>query len=177
MQNADLQTKMPIYFFAPPIIKDGIAIGLEHISDMQDEISYLHELHYSETEVLYMDDPFNANYEHYKQLEKSGDFVCFTVRIGWQIVAYIQYYLYDDLHARTAKNAREDAFFVHPSARGKGVGGQLLEYAEACLIKAGCKYVGMTSKHPLGGVDLGPALEGRNYRACAVYYQKNLLES
>lgn len=174
--NAQLQQKMPVYYFQQPLINGSVAIGLEHFTDMLGEIEPLHREHYHETEVLYMDEPFEPDYERYMGLEKSGDFVCFTVRIGWQMVAYIQYYLYDDLHARQAKNAREDAFYVHPSARGHGIGAQLLAYAENSLRELGCTYVGMTTKAPLGGVDIGPFLERRNYRPCAVYYQKNLSE-
>lgn len=172
--NAQLQMKMPTYYFTPPIIKDGIAIGLEHFSDMRDDIYPLHEMHYNETEILYLNEPFEPDYERYYPLEKDGSFVCFTVRIGWQMVAYIQYHIYQDMHARSIMNAREDAFFVHPSARGKGVAGQLLDYAEAALAQAGCQYAGMTTKAPLGGVDIGPFLERRNYAPCAVYYQKRL---
>lgn len=174
MTEPALQQKMPTYYFHPPIIKDGIAIGLEHITDMEDEIRPLHEAHYNETEVLYLDEAFEPDYERYKGLEKRGDFVCFTVRVGWQMVAYVQYYIYRDLHARVIMNAREDAFYVHPSARSGGVGGQIVTYAEEALSRLGCKYVGMTSKHPLGGVDIGSFLENRNYRPCAVYYQKKL---
>jgi len=174
--QTQLQNKMPTYYFRQPLISGSIAIGLEHFTDMLDDIRPLHEAHFGETEVLYLDEPFEPNYERYMQLEKSGDFVCFTVRIGWTMVAYVQYYIYDDLHARQAKNAREDAFYVHPSARSKGVGGQLLQYAEDTLRELGCQYVGMTTKAPLGGVDIGPFLERRNYRPCAVYYQKNLSE-
>lgn len=175
--NEQLQQRMPVYYFQQPAINGSIAIGLEHFTDMEDEIRPLHEAHFHETEVLYIDEPFEPAYERYKPLEKRGDFVCFTVRINWQMVAYIQYYLYDDLHARQVKNAREDAFYVHPSARSAGIGAQLLEYAEIALAELGCKYVGMTTKAPLGGVDIGPFLERRNYRPCAVYYQKKLLES
>lgn len=174
--NEQLQQKMPTYYFRPPHTEGSVVIGLEHFTDMVNEIRPLHEAHFHETEVLYIDEPFEPTYDRYMDLEKRGDFVCFTVRVGWQMVAYIQYYLYDDLHARQAKNAREDAFYVHPSARSGGLGGQLLEYAETALTALGCKYVGMTTKAPLGGVDIGPFLERRNYRACAVYYQKNLLE-
>jgi GNAT superfamily N-acetyltransferase len=165
---------MPVYYFQQPHINGSITIGLEHFSDMVEEIRPLHELHFEETEVLYLDAPFQPNYEQYMGLEKEGSFVCFTVRIGWQIVAYIQYYLFDDLHARQAKNAREDAFYVHPSVRSNGVGGQLLDYAENALRQLGCQYVGMTTKAPLGGADIGPYLERREYRPVAVYYQKKL---
>lgn len=174
--NEQLQQRMPRYYFQQPYFNGSAAIGIEHFTDMVDEIRPLHEAHFGETEVLYLDEPFEPNYERYMTLEKSGDFVCFTVRVGGQMVAYIQYYLYDDLHARQAKNAREDAFYVHPSCRGNGVGAQLLEYAEIALRRLGCQYVGMTTKAPLGGVDIGPFLERRNYRPCAVYYQKNLSE-
>ena len=172
--NAQLQQKMPTYYFHPPKIENNVAIGVEHFSDMVDEIRVLHEAHFNETETEYLDAEFNPNYDYYKKLEKEGAFICFTVRIGWEMVAYLQYYVFRDLHTQGVQNAREDAFFVHPLARSKHVGGSLLVYAEEALTRLGCNYVGMTSKAPIGAPDIGPFLEKRDYRPVAVYYAKKL---
>jgi GNAT superfamily N-acetyltransferase len=172
--QAQLQQKMPTYYFHPPKIEGSVAIGIEHITDMEDEIRSLHEAHFNETETEYLDDEFNPNYDQYKDMEKDGRFVCFTVRIGWQMVAYLQYYIFRDLHTQRVQNAREDAFFVHASARSQNIGGALLTYAEEALTRLGCRYIGMTSKAPIGAPDIGPFLEKRDYRPVAVYYTKKL---
>lgn len=166
--------QMPQYYRVPPVIQGNFAMGLEKITDMEAEIRLLHEAHYNETETEYLDHPFNPNYGSYKQMEVDGRFVCFTVRIGWQMVAYLQYYIFKDLHTRDTLQAREDAFFIHPLVRGQKIAPQLLDYAEKSLIELGCNYAGMTSKAPIGAPDIGPFLEKRGYRPVAMYYAKNL---
>lgn len=172
--QAQLQQKMPVYYFHPPRTVKNATFGIEQFTNMVDEIRPLHELHYNETETEYLDTKFDPQYDYYKSLEKDGAFVCFTVRIGFEMVAYLQYYVFRDLHTQTVKNAREDAFFVHPLARSQHVGGELLAYAEEALTRLGCHYIGMTSKAPVGAPDIGPFLEKRNYRPVAVYYTKKL---
>lgn len=174
MQAQQAQQTGPIYYYHQPVITGALAIGVEHITDMEDEIRPLHEAHYNETETEYLDDPFDPDYTQYKELEKDGRFICFTVRIGGQMVAYLQYYIFRDLHTKQVDNAREDAFFVHALARSKHVGGELLAYAEEALTRLGCRYIGMTSKAPIGAPDIGPFLEKRNYRPVAIYYTKKL---
>lgn len=166
--------EQPRYYFKPPYIEGQVVIGLEHIADMEDEIRVLHEAHFNETETEYLDADFEPDYAQYKALENDGRFVCFTVRIGGQMVAYLQYYIFRDLHTQQIQNAREDAFFVHALARSKKVGGNLLAYAEGALTQLGCRYIGMTSKAPIGAPDIGPFLEKRNYRPVAIYYTKKL---
>jgi len=168
------QIKMPKYYCIPPVIKGNVAIGLEKFSDMLDQVGPLHILHYEETETEYLDDEFNPNYQAYMDMEKDGRFVCFTLRLGWKMVAYLQYYVFRDMHTQRVLNAREDAFFVHPLMRGQKIAPQLLAYAEDALKALGCRYVGMTSKAPVGAPDIGPFLERRNYRPIAVYYAKKL---
>ena len=81
-------------------------IGLERIADMAEEIRPLHAAHYGETEVLYLDAPFNPDYDRYKQSEAAGQFVVFTVRHDGQMVGYLQYYVFRDMHAQDMYVAR-----------------------------------------------------------------------
>jgi GNAT superfamily N-acetyltransferase len=167
-------TKRPRYYAVPPVIRGKVAIGLEKFTDMKEEIRPLHAAHYAETETKYQNEDFNPNYEAYYDMEKDGRFVCFTVRLGWQMVAYLQYYVFRDVHTKDVLQAREDAFFVHPLARGNKIAPQLLAYAEDALKVLGCQYAGMTSKAPVGAPDIGPFLEKRGYKPVAVYYVKDL---
>ena len=165
---------MPKYYAVPQKVQGGVAIGIEHFSDMLDQIGPLHQLHYNETETEYLDDPFDPNYQAYMDMEKDGRFVCFTLRLGWKMVAYLQYYVFRDMHSQRVLHAREDAFFVHPLVRGQKIAPQLLAYAEDALQTLGCRYVGMTSKALIGAPDIGPFLERRGYRPIAVYHAKKL---
>lgn len=164
----------PKYYAFPPLVEGPLTIGIERFSDMLDDIAPLHEAHYQETEVEYLEAEFDPNYEHYISMEADGRFVVFTVRMGVQMVGYLQYYVFRDLHARGLLTAREDAFFLHPLVRGKRLAPRILAYAEDALHALGCNHVGMTSKAPVGAPDIGPFLESRGYKRVAVYYAKDL---
>ncbi len=174
MPQPNLPPKTPSYHTFPPMAKGGVTIGIERFSDMLAQIAPLHFEHFRETEAVYLNDRFNPNYALLMEMEKDGRFVCFTMRLGWQMVAYLQYYVFHDVHSKDVLNAREDAFFIHPSVRGQKLAPMLLTYAEDALKTLGCRYVGMTSKAPVGAPDIGPFLERRNYRAVATYYVKQL---
>ena len=134
----------------------------------------LHKMHFEETETEYLDVPYDPDYGYYLKLEEDGGFVVFTVRIGLQLVGYLQYYVFRDMHCRQMRTAREDALYIHPLARGKKLAPQLVAFAEDALRALGCRYAGMTSKAPVGAPDIGPALEAGGYRPVAVYYVKDL---
>ena len=70
--------------------------------------------------------------------------------------------------------AREDSFFVSKEFRGKKLAPALLAYAEDALRQLGCTKVGMSSKAPVGGPDIGPFLEKCDYKPVAIFYMKDL---
>lgn len=162
------------YIGFPPYGDGATVIGIERISDMVDEIAVLHEEHYKETEKLYLDPDFLPDYERYKRLEEEKQFVVFTVRENWKMIGYLQYYVFRDMHTASVLTAREDAYFITKQHRGRGLASPLLQYAEECLYQLGCRYVGMTSKGPVGGPEIGPFLENRDYRPVAMFYMKDL---
>lgn len=168
------QTPHPRYYGLPPQVIGNIAFGVEKFADMLKEIAPLHKIHYMETEAEYLDHDYDPNYQSYMDLEKDGRFVCFTCRMGLQLVGYLQYYVFRDQHSQQVYQAREDAFFLHPLVRGKKIAPEFLAYAEDALRALGCHYVGMTSKAPVGAPDIGPFLQRRGYRPIAVYYAKKL---
>lgn len=154
---------------------DGVTvIGHEKIKDMVDELRVLHEEHYNETEKLYLAVPFDPDYQRYAVSEAAGQFVVFTVRMAGRMVGYIQYYVFRDMHSQGIYTAREDALFLTKAVRGAGLAPALLRYAERCLKQLGCRYVGMSSKAPAGGPDIGAFLERKGYRAVATYYVKDM---
>jgi GNAT superfamily N-acetyltransferase len=154
----------------------GYALGHEKIADMEQQIRKLHREHYTETETLYKTTPFQPDYTRYKQSEASGQFVVFTVRDvkTHQMVGYLQYYVFRDMHSSGAMIGREDAFFLTKAVRGGMLASKLLSYAEHCLKQLGCQMVGMSSKAPAGGPDIGKFLERKGYEPVALYYSKTL---
>ena len=168
------QTNEVRYFGYPPLMAKNAAFGIEKFRYMLDEIRPLHKAHYNETETTYLDSKFDPDYEQYIALERDKKFICFTCRIRSRMAGYLQYYLFNDLHAQSMYQAREDAFFLHPLVRNKKIAPVMLAYAEKCLQALGCQYVGMTSKAPVGAPDIGPFLQKREYRPVAVYYAKKL---
>jgi len=168
----------PSYHGFDPDITEKYAIGLEKVAQMEDELRELHAEHYAETETLYLDAEFDPDYARYKNSEAAGQFVVFTVRdiSNWHrdMVGYLQYYVFRDMHSKGMYTAREDAFFLTKDHRGGGLAPKLLSYAEHCLKQLGCRYVGMSSKAPVGGPDIGNFLERNGYRPVALYYSKQL---
>lgn len=161
------------YYGFQPSSLAGVTYGIERIADIEDEVRVLHHEHYIETETLYLDTEFSPSYDRYKASEAAAQFVMFTARVGQQLVGYLQYYVFDDMHT-DMKVAREDAFFITAEFRGQRLAPGMLTYAEDALKQLGCKKVGMTSKEPVGGPDIGPFLEKCGYEPVAMFYMKDL---
>jgi len=163
------------YHGLPPQIKGTITVGHEKQHEIVDEIDGLYRLHYEETEKVYLPgSTYDPQFKQYEALEKDGAFVLFTVREYSTLIGYLQYHVYHDMHAQGALGAREDAFYLHPDHRGKGIAPQVLGFAEYFLRKLGCAYAGMTDKSPVGGAPIGGFLEKGGYRKVATYYVKEL---
>lgn len=157
-----------------PFQEGDVTIGVEKMYEILDDIAPLHKAHYAETEEEYLDDPYDPDYDRLERLERDGAYVVFTVRKGMELVGYLQYYVFRDLHTQRVYTAREDCLYLTPAARGLGIAPNLLTFAESSLSGLGCKYVGMTSKHPVGGPDLNAFLEKRGYRHVADFFSKKL---
>lgn len=153
---------------------NGAKLGHERIADMVEELRILHAEHFQETETLYLESPFDPDYRRYIWSEKENQFVVFTARRDGKMIGYLQYYIFRDMHSQGMMTAREDAFFFTKAHRGGGTASRLLTYAEHCLKQLGCKYVGMSSKAPAGGPDIGKFLERKGYAPVALYYSKKL---
>lgn len=167
------QTKLKKYYGFVPAKEGQVTFGLERIAEIEDEIRVLHEEHYLETEVLYKPTEFAPSYDRYVASEEVGQYVQFTARVGDVLAGYLQYYVFDDMHSHI-KQAREDALFVSKRFRGNKLAPGMLAYAEDALRQLGCRMIGMTSKHPVGGPNLESFLESKGYRKVAVYYTKEL---
>lgn len=161
------------YYGFQPAQQGEVTYGIERVADIEDELRVLHEEHYNETETLYLDKAFSPSYDRYKASEEAGQFVLFTVRLGSTLAGNLQYYVFNDMHTEM-KVAREDAFFVSAAFRGQKLGPSMLAYAEDALRQLGCEKVGMSSKAPVGGPDIGPFLESVDYKPVATFFMKDL---
>ena len=150
-------------------------IGLESIGEIIDEIRTLHQEHWDETEVLYLDRPMDPDYEMFVSYEGNRRFVLFTVRDeNENLVGDLGYYLGLSTHHAGLLQAKEDFFFITKEHRGGGVAKHFLRFAEDCLTKLGVKLIGMTDKSPCGGKSLRPFLESEGYKAVALAYIKEV---
>lgn len=164
---------MKYYGFTPKQVGTAV-FGLEKIADMKDELEVLHREHWQETETNYLDVDCDPDYDRWVESEANTQFVVFTARIAGKMIGYVQYYVFRDMHSQGMYTAREDAFFLTKSQRGRGYAPEMLKFAEHCLKQLGCRYVGMSSKGPSGGPEIGPFLERQGYKPVATYYVKNL---
>lgn len=165
----------PIYHAFDPLTVDDVVIGHEKLSNMAHELHPLAMQHYNETETAYIDSPCDPDYARYIESEKEGQFVVFTVRLlDEEMIGHLCYYVFRDMHSRGHFTAHEDAWFLTKKHRGGGIASHLLAYAEDCLKQLGCSRVGMSSKAPCGGPDIGPFLERKGYRPVATFYFKQL---
>lgn len=178
--------KGPIYYgFEPKVVeldgedgsKEHVVIGLERLAYMVEDIHPLHKEHWAETETLYLEDPMLPDYTRLTELEERNQFVVFTIRSSDEkMVGYLMYYMFRSIHISNKFEAREDAFFITKDFRGAGLAHDLLQFAEDALKQLGCKYVGMSSKAPAGGPDIGGFLERKGYKPVSLYYLKQLQE-
>lgn len=166
--------KQPTYYAWPIKQLDKYAIGVEKIADTLVDIKRLTAEHWSETEVLYRQLLGNPNYPAYMALENDGKFAVFTVRSlsAGEMVGYLMYYIYENMHSLGVLEAREDAFFITKDHRGSRLASEVVDYAEECFMNMGVHQITMSSKAPAGGPDLDGFYKRKGYKPVAVAYFK-----
>lgn len=163
------------YYGPPPeTFNDNVVVGVEKFRDICFELLGLIGRHYQETEATYLSDPYDPNIPQYQAMEDAGQTVIFTLRCEGMLVGYLMFNVYRGLHSREVLQAREFAWYIAPQFRGRGLAPQSMQYAEDVLAQLGCSLIGMSSKAPVGGADVGPFLEKSGYQEIATYYVKKL---
>ena len=163
------------YFGFPPLGTNKYVIGLESISNIVDEIRHVHQAHWDETEVLYLDRPMNPDYDLFMAKEAERQFVLFTVRdTNGELIGDLGYFLGLSTHHEGMLQAKEDFFFINKQHRKSGIATQLLQYAETQLKELGVKLIGMSDKSPCGGKSLEPFLTREGYKKVAIAYVKEV---
>ena len=153
-------------------------IGIEKIANIVEEIKVLHKAHWEETEG-YKQGEADPNYLAYIALEEKGQFALFTVRSKktTDLVGYLKYFVFESIHQTGRMEAREDAIYIAKEARKGGLATHLLKYAIEVFKKMGVHQVGMSSKAPCGGPDLGKLLRRQGFAPVAIFYYKDITDS
>ena len=166
----------PQYRGFDPREHGGYVIGIERINDICDEVAELHKAHWDETEVLYLDEALDPDYDTFKYMESQVKFILFTARTAsGELVGNLMYFLGTSVHIKGRLQAKEDAFFLTKEHRGGDLASAFLGYAEYALKKLGVHYIGMSDKSPTGGKSLKGLMTKHGYKAVAVFYNKRLV--
>jgi len=160
-------------------VSDRYVLGMEKLERSLDEVRALHQEHWDETEVLYLDEKMNPDYDLYVAKEQQATYILFTCRVvdTGELVGHLQYFIGPNPHVAGHMLASEDAFFLSKLHRGGTLAGRYIRYAEKALSQLGVKYVGMSDKAPVGGKSLEPIMRRNGYKPVATWYLKKLQES
>ena len=150
-------------------------IGRLSMTDCHEEIAVLDNAHYVETETKYKSHTVKVNYPHFIACEKAGTLHCFGVRLAesTQLVAHLRVYVSPSAHDSSLV-ATEDAYYIVPEYRGSGLARRLLQYSKKRLKELGVDYFFMSSKHPVGGPNIGLFLETEDFKPITTVYMAAL---
>lgn len=163
------------YFGLPAARFNDYVIGVERIETMRADIAVLFNLHWQETEVLYLEEGMDPDWDMFEWMSSNNRLIVFTVRDAMEsMVGNAMFVLGHSTHIRGTLQAKEDTFFIIKEHRGGGLASAMLRYIESYMAYIGVKYIGMSDKAPTGGKSLKPLLDKHGYKAIATYYTKQL---
>lgn len=111
----------------------------ETFAGIRDEVMPLLQAHYLEV-AHYKDIPLDVDVAAYDAVEAAGAFRVYTARTGaGALVGYAAFFVRANGHYRGSLQAVQDVLFVLPEARG--LGGELIRYAEEQLTREGVQVV------------------------------------
>lgn len=129
----------------PPQEVSGGLIQAERIADCLDEIKFVHEQHWKETEQYRHGIPLNPDYNYIVNAERLGRFILFTVRSDGKLVGNCMMYLSKSTHTQKWV-AEEDTIFILPEYRKGRLGVRLIRYVEDVLRNMGVTEIRVTVK-------------------------------
>lgn len=173
------QINQPVYCAWPAKTVGDYVVGVEKLPAILTDIKRLTGEHWEETEVLYRQLLGKPNYPAYIGLEAEGKFAVFTARslTTGEMVGYLMYYIYENMHSMGVMEAREDAFFITKLHRGGKLASAIVDYAEEGFRSMSVHQISMSSKAPAGGPDLDKFYKRKGYKPVAVAYYKSLIAS
>lgn len=143
----------------------------ETIEAAWDDVTSLSQRHYEEI-ASYPDIPLKPDYNGYIQLEEKGRALCYTARVGHELIGYAVYIVCTHLHYSTSLQAYGDLVYVAPEWRRGRVANNMLDVAEDELKQVGVDVLTYHVKldHPV----LGVLLKRRGHRAIETIFSKRL---
>ena len=118
------------------------------------------------------DFPVDISEESYKKMEQAGILWAFTARDAeGKLVGYLTYFIFPSIHRKTLTVAHEDAFYVRPEARKRGVAKGLKAFAES---KFAGKAQFVIYHAPVTSPVFGKMLEREGCEKYATYYGRKL---
>jgi hypothetical protein len=115
-------------------------IQVERLRDILPEIHVLHLEHWQETEGYRHAIALNLDYDAMLADERAGRLVQTTVRRNGVLCGNLRTYVFKSRHTQTLI-AREDTFYLTPSARGGATASKLVKFHEEAMKLLGVREV------------------------------------
>lgn len=149
----------------------GVVYATETLSpELIADASELIQMHREEI-AIHEDFDLDPDWESYFTGAMTGVFVVCTARDEGKLVGYAAYAIYQNLHFRGLREARQDVLFLHPDYRGRMLGLKLLQFAEEFMKSINVKLI---TQHVNVDHDFGPMLERLGYVNTEKIYEKRL---
>lgn len=142
----------------------------ESIADIWAELMPLLCAHWDEL-APWQDIPLNPDPEFYGAMETAGMLFVYTARVHGVLAGYGIYVMRTHPHSQGSMQAYQDALYVSPAYRHRGLGRGLIEYADQELAKEGAEVV---YQHVKKAHDFGRLLESMGYEYVEKIYAKRI---
>lgn len=137
--------------------------------ELLNEAFPLLEKHYAEV-AHYKDIPLDPDFERYLQVDKSGNIRAFTARDDLGVlIGYAVYFIHQNMHYRSSKQAVQDVIYIDPARRGFGA--KFISWCDAELLADGVQVV---YQHIKAAHDFGPMLKRLGYELVDLIYARRL---
>ena|SRR3990167_5974224 len=119
-------------------------------------------------------DKLEIDYELYGRMEDIGHYKGFFAQDSeGNLIGYVSTVLATGMHHKNDLYAETDCFYLDPKYRSKGIGYQLIQYAERTLKdKYGVGFLRITVN--ANKKDIVPLIEKMGFAECDIVYQKKL---
>lgn len=142
----------------------------ESIEDVRGEIEPLLKAHYDEI-AHYPDIALDVDWATYRELEKNGALLIFTLRDGGLLRGYAVFVVKFNLHYRTSRQAVQDVLYLDPDLRKQMLGARFIQWCDEQLTAEGVQVVYQHVKH---AHDFGRTLQRLGYESIETVWGKRL---
>jgi GNAT superfamily N-acetyltransferase len=150
--------------------KPQLRFAVETMAQVWDDMQPLLERHWREI-AHYQDIPLEPDRQGYATAERNGNLRIFTLRRDDELIGYAVYFVRQNLHYKSSKQASQDILFLAPEYRRGRLGMHLIEFSDECLGDEG---VQATYHHVKAAHNFGPLLERMGYQLVDLIYAKRL---